>query len=303
MAIEIAKRNAFLGGSDIAAALGLSKYKTMLQLWAEKTGQIEAEDITKKLQVRLGNKLEPTVAELFEEETGKKLHRVNEPLVHKKFDFLRGQIDRRVVGEKAIVEIKTNSPYRLHEYADEEMPIDYLLQTVFYMALSRAEVGYLAVLFGNTDFRIKVLRKDEELEADIIKKAVHFWQKFVIPKVMPSVSRDDADTLYSLFPVGTEDDPVALTDQANILVESRAGLIADKKICEGQIDKIENELKVMLGKKATGVTDRYKISWANQKQVRLDTDAIKSNHPQVAKACIKVLEFRKFGVTKIKEAK
>lgn len=41
-----------IGGSDAAAIVGLSKWKSPYQLWLEKTGQVEAEDISDKEVVR-----------------------------------------------------------------------------------------------------------------------------------------------------------------------------------------------------------------------------------------------------------
>ena len=65
-------RTKFIGGSDAAAVVGLSRWKSPIELWAEKTGQVEPEDVSDKMAVRVGKKLESAVAEFFEEETGKK---------------------------------------------------------------------------------------------------------------------------------------------------------------------------------------------------------------------------------------
>src|SRR5579864_8263161 len=100
------ERKGFLGGSDIAAILGLSRWKTPLAVWAEKTGQVESKD-DGALHKKLGTRLEEVVAELFMEETGKKLIRANERRVHPKYPHFSAQIDRLVVNEDALWEGKT----------------------------------------------------------------------------------------------------------------------------------------------------------------------------------------------------
>jgi putative phage-type endonuclease len=119
---QISERRGYIGSTDSAAILGLSRYSTPLHVWAVKTGQIIEEDISGKLPVRLGHKLEQAVAELFSEETGKKLHRVNETIYHPKYPFLAANVDRRVVGEKAAVEIKNVGAFRRDDWRDGASP-------------------------------------------------------------------------------------------------------------------------------------------------------------------------------------
>jgi putative phage-type endonuclease len=262
---QLKDRNSYLGGSDIPAVLGLNPYMTALELWAIKTGQIEPKDISDKLQVRLGNKLEPVVSELFEEETGKKLHKVNEEFVHPKYSFLRAHIDRRVVGEKSIAEIKTTSPWRLKDFqGEDEMPAAYIIQTVYYMALTGATKGYVAVLFGNQDFKIITIEKDLKLEADIIKKSVHFWNEFVLKKQMPAVTKNDADTLYSLFPSADEGMEIGLGDEASVLCEEIDACGQDMNLVMDKRELARNKLRAMMLDASIARTDRYTITWKNQ---------------------------------------
>ena len=67
---QVKERINYLGGGDAAAILGLSRYRTALQVWAIKTGAILPQDISQEMPVKLGNMLEETVCKLFEEETG-----------------------------------------------------------------------------------------------------------------------------------------------------------------------------------------------------------------------------------------
>ena len=277
-------RTGYIGGSDIAAVLGLSRWKTPLQVWAEKTGNLIPEDIGHKLHVRLGIKLEATVCDLFTEETGKKVARVNEALVHPKYPFLRGMIDRRVVGEKAILEAKTTSSWNAEKWeGDDNIPQDYILQTMFYMELAGAERGYLACLVGNQHFHVKTIERDDKLQKEIIAKAVDFWTRYIEPKIMPTmITSRDAETLYSLYPLGDEGEAIELDDTANAIIESLQGMAADEKALKAQIEKSKNELKVMLKDHSWGKTNLYNVTWKNQGANRLDIEKLREELPDVA---------------------
>lgn len=301
---EIKDRTGYIGGSDIAAVLGLSRFKTPLQLWAEKTGNIIPEDISGKLQVRLGNKLEATVCDLFTEETGKKVARVNEALVHPKYPFLRGLIDRRVVGEKAILEAKTTSAWNAHAWEGEAMPQDYILQTMFYMELANADRGYLVCLIGNQDFQVKIIERDDKLQKEIIAKAVEFWTKYIEPKIMPTmITSRDADTLYSLYPLGDEGEAIQLDDTANALVDSLKAQQEDCAALEKQIDKTKNDLRLMLKDHAEGITDKWKITWKNQETNRVNLKKLKEEKPDICAAYLDKSDSRVLRVSKIKGGK
>jgi putative phage-type endonuclease len=302
--IKAKERTGYLGGSDIAAVLGLSRWRTPLQLWGEKTGNIIPEDISGKLHVRLGNKLEQTVCDLFQEETGKKVARVNDTLIHPVHSFLRGNIDRRIVGEKAVLEAKTTSAWNAKQWEGEEIPQEYLIQTYFYMELMGADRGYVACLIGNQDFRVKVLERDDVLQKQMIEKAVDFWTRYIVPKVMPSfITSKDADTLYNLFPLGEEGEPIELGDEANALIESIQAAKEDAKAIETLKDKQENELRVLLKEHAEGFTDKFKVTWKNQKTRRMDLPKMRIEVPEICAKYAETTESRVLRIAPLKKTK
>ena len=285
-------RTTYIGGGDAAAILGLSKYRTPLEVWALKTKQIEAKDISGEVRIKLGNKLEQTVAELFMEETGKKVHRVNETLFHPKYPFIGGNIDRRVVGEEAILECKTTSAWMYREWEGEEIPIDYILQCIHYLAVTGEKKAYIAVLIGNQSFKWKTIDRDEKVINDLVKKEVSFWQDFVLTKTMPmQITRNDEDVLSKLFPQAETGAVTELDDAANKLCESLDSMKADKKVLEGEIDQSENMLRALLKDNEIGQSNNWLVSWKNQLDRRCNIDALKSEHQEI---------YNKYLVEKIK---
>jgi putative phage-type endonuclease len=293
----------YLGGSDASAVLGLSRWQTPLQLWAEKTGEV-IKDEPATLAQTLGIRLEEVVAEMFTLETGKKVRRVNKTLYHSAHSFIGANIDREVVGEDELLECKTASAWKSKEWEGEEIPREYIIQVMHYLAVTGRSRGYLAVLIGNQDFKIKVVERDENMIAEMVKKEVAFWNDFVVPKVMPGIiTARDSQVLYDLFPVAEEGSEVSLDDKANRLIESRNAMILDIKSLESQVDKAENELKAMLQEKETGASVNWIVTWKNQKTKRLDTTLFKTSEPAVYEKYLKESESRVLRFKAKKETK
>lgn len=290
-------RKDYIGASDSAAVLGLSRWQTPLGVWAVKTGQVDSDDISDKVCVKLGHKLEQTVAEFFMEETGKKVHRVNETLFHPKHPFIGCNLDRRVVGEKAVLECKTASAWKSKEWDGDDMPREYVIQVMHQLLVTGAERGYLAVLIGNQDFKWKVIERDEKALKTILEREVDFWTSYVVPKVMPGVMSGDKENLLGLWPEAVEEKTIQLDDAADAVVESIEGMRADLRGLEMQIEKSENELRAMLKDASVGLTERHKIFWTNQTTRRFDTDKFKEENPELYEKFRKPTTRRKFLIT------
>lgn len=95
-------RKSGIGGSDAAAAVGLSPYMSPLELWLIKTNrgaslpQPDSDDTSEP--VYWGQLLEPIVAASYTKQTGNKVRRVNAVLQHSNIPWMLANIDREVVG-------------------------------------------------------------------------------------------------------------------------------------------------------------------------------------------------------------
>lgn len=260
-------RTKFLGGSDIAAVLGLSRYKTPLGVWAEKTGAIVQEEGVKPIRMRLGTRMEEVIAELWMEETGKTLNRVTERRVHPKYPHFRAQIDRIVIGEDATWEGK-NTNWRLKkDWGEGEAPQEAICQAMWGLAVTGKKYSYVVGLIDNQELRTVKVDRDPVMIAEMLKRANAFWDNFVVPKIMPmQVTAADTENLYALFPNAEPESQIDLGDDAAKIIESRNAMIVDKIALESQIDKAQNELKLMLKDKESGTAGKWKVSWRNQER-------------------------------------
>lgn len=296
------ERKNYLGGTDAAGVLSMSRWTTPLKIWAEKTGNIEIEDISEKLQVKLGNKLEATVAELFVEETGKELQRRNETIYHPTYKFLAANIDRKIVGERAGFEAKTTGSYSYRDWEGKEIPQEYILQCIHYLAVTGWDKWYIACLIGNQKFVWKEVKRDEKVINDLIKKEVHFWREFVEKKVMPmQITANDEDTLSKLFPQATEGAVTELDDKANAVCESLDSLKADSKVLEKEIEEQENTLRALLKENETGKSNNWVVSWRNQLDRRVNLIALKEEQQEIYNQYLVEKNKRVLRIKKLKE--
>jgi len=297
------ERLLYIGASDCAGVLGLSRWKTPLALWAEKTGQVVPEDISGKLHIRVGNELEDLVRKLFSEESGKTVHRVNETITHSSYPFIKANLDGRIVGEKAGFEAKTCNGWAAKSWEGEEIPQEYILQCMHSLAVTGWDRWYIAVLIGgNSDFRWKTVERDEKIISQIVKAEVEFWKEFVEPEIMPiTIKKDDGDVLAQLFPMAEgEQDPVELDDEADRLIESIQAQIEDFELLKGNIETDKNRLKVLLKDKPVGESDLYKVTWKEQTSRRVDLKKLKEEFLETWRQCSKPSTSRPLRIAKKK---
>lgn len=273
-----------LGGSDIGPMLGLSKWKTPVQLYQEKAGLAER-DVVDSDAALFGILLEDVVAREFARRTGRKVRRKNQIQVHREHDFLLANIDRDVVGERAGLEVKTSSAWLQQEWGEDgsdDVPLFYLTQCAHYMEVMNYDRWYLAVLIGGQEFRWFVIERDANVAEQLIKHSTTFWHDHVLAqKPPPPLTPEDMQRLYPTDDGGA----VVATDEVMKHLELRAVLKEEAKTTDGKLDVVNMALKDFIGEKARIISETGDnlATWKSHGQTRLDTKAIKKRFPRAAK--------------------
>ena len=167
-----------IGGSDAAAAVGLCRYKSPLELWLEKTGRKPGADLSDNDAVFWGTVLEPVVAEVYAEKTGAKVRRVNAILQHPEHSYMLANLDRLVSHPEdgsGLLEVKT-AGWRSAPFWEEGVPEGYQCQVLHQLAVTGKAWADVAVLIGGQDFRIYRIDRDEEQIDALVKLEAEFWQ-------------------------------------------------------------------------------------------------------------------------------
>jgi len=198
-------RTKYIGGSDVGAILGLSKFRSPLEVWMEKTGK--EVPIKDSLPLRFGSFAESFIADEYAKATGQTLVQDQSTHIHPEHSFMSAHIDRFVLEDSKsaapskILECKTANPFSQQEWGEvgtDQVPMSYLCQCIWYMAITNLEKADLAVLFGNSDFRIYEIRRDQELENIVLEKAKQFWNEHVLKDIAPSaMTEKDCQTLFN----------------------------------------------------------------------------------------------------------
>lgn len=264
-----------IGGSEIAAVMGQSRWCSPLRLWAEKTGKIEREDISGNEWIELGTELEDFVARRFSKITGLTVRRDRKAYRHKIHEYMIGHIDRNIVGTDAILECKTASAYKLKEWEGEEIPIEYVLQLNWYLGLTESKIGYIAVLIGGQKFLQKQIEFDKGLFDQQVMAAFNFVEhncKHDIPPVAISL---DNDFIKDLYPQNRQPMIVDVDDDTINLINQIQTIKSVIKSDEKRQEDLEAKLKQIIGESEGIITADFKVTWLNQISKRLNTEAIK----------------------------
>lgn len=186
-------RGTYIGGSDAAAILGLSPYRTSGEVWLEKVRAQDAGDLPLDPEIetrftRWGKRLENVILDQYEEVTGFTVNRPGLTLYrHPEFPFIGGTLDGDVVtthGDKRIVEAKSTDAFV--QWRDQlwgpsgsdQVPDYYLIQLLQYLVVRLHEgftMGDFAVLIGGNDHRIFHIAYDRELGEMLIERLIEFW--------------------------------------------------------------------------------------------------------------------------------
>ena len=274
------KRQEGIGGSDISVIMGLNPWKSPYTLWAEKTGIIPPEDLSKNQRVYWGQKNEAAIADWFAETTGKTL-RKRGLLQSCKYPWMLATVDRQILNENAGLEIKTAGIEQYKEWANDAVPAMYVAQCQWYMAITECTHWYIAVLIGGNDARWTVIHRDEDYIKKMIEEAKIFWD-MVKNRIPPTLDGTDSTTqsLKTLYP-GGQPNPIIINDQNVIDAYHMMKKYEDeeetakkgKEICRQTImDAMKNH--------ETAEINGNKITWKTQAgKTSFDTNTFKKDQP------------------------
>lgn len=290
------ERQCGIGGSDVGAILGVNKYKTPFEVYLEKTEPI-SEVGEQSESAYWGDQFEEVVAKEFEKRTGKKVRRDRKHYKHKDYPYMVANIDRKIVGENAILECKTANQFLANEWEEDEIPASYLLQVQHYLFVTGAELGYIAVLIGGQKFIWKEVQRDEELIQMIIEAEKNFW-KMVQDKTPPALDGSSAAEKYlkEKYKDVEEGKSIELGFEYKEKIKTYLEMKEQLKGFEIKVKELENQIKFEIGKSEYAYAPGYSLSWKKVSSNRVDTKKLKAEYPEVYEKVVKESFSRKFNV-------
>jgi len=265
---KLARRKG-LGGSDAAAIVGFSRFKTPMDVYLDKTGQAaETADKDRENLLELGKLMEPVIAALYTRETGKQLQQPSPALIHdSRHEFILGTPDRIVAGERG-VELKTENQFmdEFGEPGTDQVPYDYLIQCAHYMRLTNMPEWDIALLHAGTRFSIYTIKRDAELEAMLIDELRAWWQKHIVGGVPPVVDGSEAWRTYLRRKYPANILPMRdVTAETFSLINYLAIVRQQIETGENYKAELENKIKLAIGDAEGIAGDFGKITWRKTK--------------------------------------
>jgi len=285
-----------IGGSDASVVCGINKYKSPIELFMEKTGQLPHQEAGEAAY--WGTRLESLVRDEFAKRSGICVEPVNEILQSETHPFMLANLDGKCKHSEygnCIFEAKTASAYLAGDWEDG-IPDPYMLQLQHYLAVTGYAGAYIAVLIGGNTFKWKFIPRDEELISMLIQLETEFWQ-LVQTNTPPSLDGSEASAKFigECFPTST---PlrIDLPMEAAALVQQYDAACEQLEPLTVQKQEAENLLKQMLGEHESGIIANRVITWKTINKEQLDSKALKAGNPRIFKKYANKTSYRRFSI-------
>lgn len=297
---EVRRRG--IGGSDVAAIVGLDKYRGQRHVYEEKHGRTVARE-TEAMEI--GREIEDVIARLFSKRTGVPIATPPGTLAHAHHPWALVNIDRYALdpetGEVAgPVECKNRSEYQLEEWEDGP-PDAAALQCHWGMAVSGYQRGYVVALVGGNKLRWHLVEWDEEMTGHLLEFCGAWYQRHVVEGFPPPVdglaaTKDLLGRLYEVRPEAIAEVDLA---KARELRARRADLEDQIKELTRQKTAVENEMRDTAGP-AEIVQAGAATAWTWKANGPLNESTLRERYPEIAAECTKTVEVLDLDLLKTK---
>lgn len=212
----VAFRKGKVGASDAPIIMGVSPYKTPLQLWEEK---MDISNPEQHAYMRRGLHLEDEARKCFEGKTGIK----TEPkvVIHNHNEWMMASLDGVDETGTKVVEIKCSGSKYHQEALDGKIPEHYIPQLQHQMSCADVSKVYYFSYDGN-DGVILELERDEKYIQEMIKKEMEFFE-YMMSMLPPPLSDKD-------YRLNDSQEWIDLSNEWKLLKEKKDLIAHDEKV-------------------------------------------------------------------------
>lgn len=280
------ERRKGIGGSDVAAIMGMSPWKTPYQVYQEKRREVDAWQGNEATD--WGKRLEPAIRQWYSDVTGRCVRLPEKILFSSSYPFMLASLDGFTDDPRG-VEIKTaRSSKGWGEPGTNEIPDYYILQVQHYMAVTGFDVFDVPVSIGGGSPELYEVPADKELQDMIIEAEASFWQRVVDGDPPDPITY--ADAVQRFGSVRAEGAVIASSSDVldiSELREVRAGIAK----LEAMEEELKGRLIIRIGESGSDLIDSsgaplctYRMSNGRKS---LDTKALEREMPDIYQKYLK----------------
>lgn len=304
----LTQRRRYIGGTDVAAILGVSQWASPLSVFLDKTG-VPSDD-KESLQMRRGLALEQFIADEFERVHPELTTWKAKPKVRTDWGFPAGASTDRLIALRdkprtpvAILEAKTAFRFGWRDWdeANADLPDAYYVQQQWYLAVHGLPLSYGAADVGDDKLRIVPVEADPAVQKRLIEAGRDFWQQHVETGISPEPIGTDADrdALNRMYPDTIPDPPVYIEgDEAQALLSDYLAHKFGAEEAKRASEKAKQGLQALMGENEQAVVGHWMLTWRKQTKTLIDSKRLKSERPEIAAEYVKTSESRTFAAPK-----
>lgn len=260
-----------IGGSDVAAILGVSPFRTAFDVWAEKVGDPSYVPQDETPQMRFGSLMEPVLAQVYvDDHPGSVVIRKggahSEPIWHPNH-VNYAHIDGVVLGDppaisgtdQGIWEGKTAWDDRDWRGPNGELipPMHYEAQVRSYLAITGEPWCDITVFFRQTaEFEHCRIESNPDVDAGLMAISSDFWRDHVETRVPPPIDGSEGAHAYLMhrFPTQTREEVLTADPDTDALGRTLAIVQAEIAGSEKHEAELKNAIRERMGEygKITG---------------------------------------------------
>lgn len=284
-----------IGGSDIGAIAGLSKWRGPIEVYMDKLGNLKERETS--FQAKCGTELEglirSTISKRLKVEYGEDVEIREMPFTYRSNtagdEFMLANVDGEInhlpyKDGPGLFEAKTASIYFSDEWDDGSVPMVYMAQIQWYMGIMGYKWSLIAYSVGNTEPEYTIIDFDKELFDQLKEIGRTFWNENILKEEVPPPFGTDScqRMVMEIYPEIDRDTERELNDLSLVkLLEEREKASDLEKEYRKEKDRLTQEIELKLGDTGKVSCMDWKISYYETTRSTVDSKKLKSAHPEI----------------------
>jgi putative phage-type endonuclease len=276
-----------IGGSDVASILGVSPFRTALEVYHDKTSpELLLEEMNEDMQ--RGVRVEKYILQEYAERSEVQLNTNIPTIVDKTYPFMRANIDAKVIGQNVVVEAKsTKAPIASWESG---IPEYYKAQVAYYAMLTDAERVDVPVLFSGWKYACFTYWRDVEYEASIKEAVINFWNNHIVKNIPPKpTSPEELMAAYPKLEEKTIEADNDIREKVYLLQEAQA----QRKKLEEQEKQLKTQIQGFMGDAGMLDAGFCKVALKEIQATRFNANAFKEKYTELYQQYLNASSYRK----------